>query len=494
MGPGAPCGAVTERSSPGLAPAGVGAERALGFFRLTRRQSSPQDGIVTLPPGSTLPAAVQTLSWMLRPIESFEEAFHRFGDIYTLKNSIFGTEVIISRPEAIKEVFTGDPAIYQAGAAAAALGLVLGDRSVLLLDGEEHLRQRRLMLPSFHGERMQLYAETMRDITEQVMDHWPRGEPFAFHPSMQRIALEVILRTVFGLDEGAHLDELRNRLTAFLDRIQSPFGLLSMLPALQRDLGPFTPWASFLRDRARVDALIHDQIARRRADPSASGRTDVLAMLLTAVDEEGKRMTSAELRDELMTILSAGHETTATALCWSVQEILSRPAVLERLLEELHSVIPGTRLMPEHLPRLAFLDAVIKETLRLRPPIPFVGRKLKVGVTLCGYEIPAGTLVVPCIYLTHRLPEIYPEPAEFRPERFLDKRPDPYTWLPFGGGTHRCLGMAFALYEMKVILATVLLRAKLRLARRAPAQVSLRSFVIAPKGGTQVVWVSGEIP
>jgi cytochrome P450 len=445
---------------------------------------------MALPPGPRAPAALQTLRFLAAPEASQRAVAKRYGHLYTVKNLIFGIEVIVADPELIKQVFTGDTDVFYAGEANAGLGALVGDRSLLLLDGAAHLRERRRMMPPFHGERMQSYAATMQEITEQVISTWREGEALSLHEPMQRITLEIILRTVFGLAQGARRDELRDKLASLMNRIQSPLGILMMNPALQRDLGPLTPWAAFVRERREVNEILYAEIAQRRAalaSPEGKRRDDVLSLLLEAKDEEGQGMTDEELRDELMTLLTAGHETTATALCWAFEQILLHPEVHAQILAELDAVAPEGQMQGEQLSRLEYLDATIKEALRLRPIIPVVARRTKAKVVLGGYEIPAETLIVPSVYNTHRRADLYPEPDAFKPERFLGKKPDPYAWLPFGGGVRRCLGMAFALYELKIVLATVLRSRELRLKKHAPLRVVLRSFVFAPAGGTPVV-------
>ncbi len=436
---------------------------------------------MALPPGPSLPAAVQTLGYMRWPIDFLERCHRRYGDCFTINTLLFGVEVALVHPDAIKQAFTGDPDVIRAGAANVALEPLLGARSVLLLDGPEHLRQRRLLMPPFHGERMLAYARTMRTITEAGVARFPVGRPFALHPHVQGITLDIILRTVFGVDEGEHLQELRAALTRVLDRLSSASATLALAPAMRRSFFGISPWDTFLRDVRHADDSIHRQIARRRNAGARGGepRQDILAMLLDARDEDGQPMTDAELRDELMTLLAAGHETTATMLCWALELILGDARVHERILAELDSA--GE---PAELPYLA---ATIKEVLRLRPVVPAVGRKLVAPMEIGGYLLPAGVMVAPSTYLTHRLPAFYPEPDAFRPERFLGKKPDPYAWLPFGGGIRRCLGMAFALYELEVVLATVLKSVRMRKARVEPAKVVLRGFTFVPEGGGEVV-------
>jgi cytochrome P450 len=444
---------------------------------------------MALPPGPRLHPALQTLLYYARPLEFLKWCERNHGSCFTVNTLFFGTEVCVTDPEGIRQIFTADPELVRAGEANALLRPVLGDRSVLLLDGVEHIRQRRLLMPPFHGERMVAYADAMREITERSIASFPREEPFALHTHTQRITLDIILRTVFGMSEGPEHEELRDALGRLLDQTSAVMFSVAVIPKLQRDLGPLTPWAAFQRELRRTDALIYRQIARRRRAKEAGGdrREDVLSMLLDAVDEEGKSMSDKELRDELMTLLAAGHETTATQLCWMFEQLLASPRVKARVEDELSEVTGGGPVRASHIPSLKYLDATVKEVLRLRPVIPGVARFLRAPMTVLGYELPVGTIVAPYITLTHRRPDIYPDPEELRPERFLDKKLDPYAWFPFGGGTRRCLGMAFAMYELKVVTATLLTEVSLKLARRAPGRVTLRGFTHAPEAGTMVV-------
>jgi cytochrome P450 len=445
---------------------------------------------MSLPPGPTLPASVQTLFFILRPLGFVDWCRRRYGDCFTVNTLLFGREIEVVHPELVRQVFTGDPDVFRAGEGNAILGPLVGPASILLLDGSDHVRQRKLLMPPFHGERMAAYASTMQDIVERAVDAWPTGSPFALYPHMQRVTLEIILRTVFGVEEGSQLGDLRDALTRVLNRQSSLVAALFTAPPFRKSFWGLTPWDGFLRDRDRADALIYRQIARRRAQTQREGakHQDILAMLLAARDEAGQPMTDSELRDELMTLLVAGHETTATMLCWAFELVLTHPSVHDRLRRELCDA--GADASDPDLAaisRLPYLDATLKEVLRLRPVIPAVGRRLKKASTIGGHEVPAGELIVPVSVLTHRDATIYPEPDRFRPERFLDSKPDPYAWYPFGGGSRRCLGMAFSLYEMKIVLASVLTRTRLQKRRNEPARVTLRGFTLVPKGGTQVI-------
>lgn len=426
---------------------------------------------------------MQTLHWIRRPIPFLEENIRRYGDYFRFRLLMGGTAVVTRDPEAIRTVFTASGEVLRAGEAGAQiLRPLVGDSSVLVLDGAAHLRQRRLMLPSFHGERMKAYAEAMRDSTAEVVAGWPRGEPFPVHPSMQQITLQVIVRTVFGVDEHARMTALGDQLTRVLETGSRPNFLGALLP--MRRVGPF---AEFLREKALADAMIYDEIRRRRELGDAAQRSDVLSLLLQARDDDDQPMTDEEVRDELVTLLVAGHETTATSLAWTLERMLSHRAVWERARAEVASVLGGEPVTDERVGKLVWLDAVIKESLRLRPIIPMVARRLVVPMSFGGFDLPAGTVIAPSIYLTQRRPDVYPQPDRFMPERFLGVKPDPYTWLPFGGGIRRCLGMAFALYEMKIVLATLLQRVDLELAPGASDRMARRSITFAPADGARVV-------
>ena len=436
-----------------------------------------------LPPGPSAPSAVQLLHFTQRPLAWLEDCARRYGDPFTVRLPGLGAFVMIAAPELIKQVFTGDDDVLHAGKANAMLEPMVGRHSVLLLDGAPHLRQRRLLSPPLRGDRMAAYAPLMAEITAATLARMPRGTPFALHDHLQSITLDVILRAVFGLEAGAGLTELRALLVAMLE---PPPALMAFLPVRYLDF-PGSPYRRFLRRRDAVDGALRAILRARRAAPEP-GRTDILSLLGAARDDHGVAMTEDELRDELMTMLIAGHETTATALSWTFACLLEHPEVLARVVAELDGARTASgELDVAALARLEYLDAVIKETLRLRPILPDVVRKVQAPMELAGYAIPTGVSLAPCIHLAHRRATSFPEPRRFRPERFLGAKLDPYTWLPFGGGIRRCLGMAFALHEMKIVLGVILSRAQLRLAKPGPVAVVRRSITLAPAGGTRVV-------
>jgi cytochrome P450 len=438
---------------------------------------------VSLPPGPRAPPAYQLLQFTLRPLEYFEECGARFGDPFTARLAGLGTYVSLSAPELIKQVFTGDPEQLLAGAANAVLEPMVGRNSVLLLDGLPHQRQRKLLMPPLHGERMRAYAQVMAETTVAELKRMPSGRAFSLHAHMQAITLDVILRTVFGLSAGPEMEALR---AALVDFLVLPPAIVTFIPPRYLDF-PLSPYRTFVKKRTAVHAQL-DAVVRARRAAKDEGRTDVLSLLLAARDDAGQPMTDEELRDELITMLLAGHETTATSLSWAFALLLGHPQVLERLQAEVEGARLGDgSLDVSAVPKLEYTDAVIKEALRLRPILPDVVRKLTKPTRIAGYDIPAGVNLMPTIYLAHRRAETYPEPEAFKPERFIGAKIDSNAWLPFGGGVRRCLGMAFALYEMKIVLAQTLLHVKLKLASEKPPKVVRRAITLAPKGGTPVL-------
>jgi cytochrome P450 family 135 len=425
-----------------------------------------------LPPGPRTPRAVQAASWIARPLAFMERCQARYGDVFTVSIEPKTTWVFFSHPDAIKEIFTGDPAVFHAGEGNVILLPVLGSQSVLLLDDAAHIEQRKLMLPSFHGERMQRYGDLMGEIAQNELEGWPLGESFPIWPRMQALTLEVILRAVFGVTEAASLDRMRAALKSMLDWTTDPRRLLALAT-----FGPYRVRDSrfFKQAMAPVDALILEEIRRRREDPDLTEREDVLSLLLQAHHEDGSPMTDSELRDELVTLLVAGHETTATSLSWAVERLLRNPRSLARLQDEVRAG------------ETEYLDAVIKETLRLRPVIPIVVRKLTRTVEVAGHALPAGVSAVPAIHLVHRRSDVYPDPHSFKPERFLETPPGTYTWIPFGGGPRRCLGASFAQFEMKIVLAAIVDRMTMRPARGEPERIARRAIAMTPRHGAEVV-------
>ena len=427
-----------------------------------------------LPPGMPFPKAIQTALWSRQARRVLYACQDRYGDMFTIRIAHEGTWVILADPEAIKQVFTGDPKVFHAGEGNEILAPVLGRNSLLVLDEERHMSQRRLLLPSFHGERMKGYVETMGEIAAREIDRWPTGTPYALRPRMQAVTLEIILRTVFGVgeDETAKLADLRDALRDFLDLTTNPRMLLPLVLVGPDRVRRFSP---FRRRIDRVDGLIYREIAERRKATDLAERDDVLSLLVGARHEDGSPMSDEEMRDELLTLLVAGHETTATSLSWAVERLVRHPEKLERLRSEVED--GGD----------AYLTATIQETLRLRPVIALVLRKLTEPVEIGGRELPAGAAVAPCVYLVHRNPEIYPEPGRFLPERFLENPPGTYTWIPFGGGIRRCLGASFAQFEMAVVLEELVKRHRIRPASPKPERIFRRAITETPRHDAEVV-------
>ncbi len=427
------------------------------------------------PPGPRLPSAVQTAAFVRDPLAFWRRCGTRYGRCFAVTIWPFGRMVVITDRELVKTVLTGDRDDLRAGEGNATGGLfeaALGRGSLLLLDGADHLRHRRLMLPPFHGRRLHAYAERMAEAARRSAAGWPRGEAFTLRPRLQDITLEVILSTVFGVEDPTRVERFRELAVEFVD-MSGRRGV--MLPPLRR-LGRLNrPLRRFVSARAGLHGLLAEEIAERRAAEGTGGRDDVLSLLVAARFEDGGRLSDAELRDELMTLLMAGHETTASAISWTVELLLRHPAEMARLRSELGS--DGD----------AYLDAVIEESLRLRPVIDLVARRARAPVTLGPYAVRAGELLAPSIYLLHLDPEYYPEPQLFRPERFLGRSPDTYAWLPFGGGARRCLGASFAQFEMRIVLREILQHVLLRPARREPERVAMRNITLAPARGVEVV-------
>jgi cytochrome P450 len=426
----------------------------------------------TLPPGPRLPRAIQLLGWWTRPVAFLERCRDRYGKRFTIRLVSTPPFVMLSDPDELRELFTAPPDVLHPGEGARILEPVVGHNSVILLDESDHLEQRKLMLPAFHGEKMQLLSGLMTEVAEREAARWPRQEPIALHPRLQALTLEVILRAVFGLDRGERLDALRKRLTAILSLGSGP---VALVPFLQRDLGGRTPWARFLRLREEANALIFELIEERRSD--GGDRDDILSLLLAARHEDGSPMSPQELRDELMTLLVAGHETTASELAWAFERLARSPEVCSRLVEEIDRDADD-----------AYLTATIQETLRRRPVLPNAAPRLvKQRVEIGGWSYPPGVCVLASAYLVHHDPALYPDPYAFRPERFLDEPPGTYTWIPFGGGRRRCLGASFAMLEMKIVLRAVLSRSELAVGGEGLELSRRRAITLSPRRGAVTV-------
>ena len=428
---------------------------------------------MTLPPEHSSRPAVQTLRWMFRPIEFMDEARKRYGETFGVKFIGFQTPLYFtSDPAAAKAIYSNSQNTLPPGRNTV-LEPVMGPRSVLLLEGSEHMARRKLMLPAFHGERMRAYQSVIEEVIDREIDSWRQGEEFRIHPRMQSVTLEVILRAVFGVTDAGRQLRMRAALAVLLRQTSS--SARQLLGLSTQRFGRWGPWRSFEKTLDRVDALIYEEIAARREDPELESREDILSMLISARFEDGEQMSDAELRDQLVTLLLAGHETTATALAWTFDLLLRNPEPLQRLQAE---VAAGGE---------EYMRATITESLRLRPVIPIAGRRLVEPLDIDGYTLPAGSDVSPAIYLAHTRPDIYPEPRSFKPERFLAGGPDTYAWIPFGGGVRRCLGASFAEFEMRIVLREILGRCRLRAASSEPEGLTRRNITFSPKRGTPVV-------
>jgi len=443
-----------------------------------------------LPPGPDSHPIVNMVRWVRTPLAMLEQLAATYGPAFSVRIPRMPEPMVFfAEPAAIKDIWTGDPDVLRAGEANVILRSALGPSSLLLLDGLEHLRERRLMLPPFHGDRMRGYGEAMRDATLAEIARWRHGVGFPIQGAMQTITLEVIMRTIFGVGDEPRLRPLRDALVRYTTLATSRLGtaILMLTPpeyavrlqqAAAHGLGRLLPWSPIVRAQSETDRIVRDVIAARRRDGTA-GRSDVLSMLLDARDEHGAAMTDDELRDEMLTLLLAGHETTATTLAWVIHHLLAHPAHLARARAEVDEV-------GDDVERLVFLDAVIKETLRLTPIIPLVARRVARATTIGGHALPAGAVAAAAIYLVHRRPDLWPDPARFDPARFLGKKLDPTHYFPFGGGTRRCLGMAFATFEMKIVLAAILARVDLA-AGSDRVRLVRRGITLAPSDGMPVV-------
>ncbi|MBD2770813.1 cytochrome P450 [Iningainema tapete] len=439
-----------------------------------------------LPNGPQTPSVVQTLQWIVSPMSYMEDWRARYGDIFTLR--LNGTDIVfVSNPQGMQEILTGDTKELEApGELNLIFESLLGKNSVITLSGLQHQRQRQLLMPPFHGERMRNYSQVISDVTEQIMSQWQIGKPFNIRSATQAITLRVIMQAVFGLSCGDRAQELERLLAVLLDKGSSKLGVTMLyFPVLQKDFGPMSPWGQAQRRQQQVDRLLYEEIRERRKLPDASG-TDILSLLIAARDEAGQQMTDEELHDELITLLVAGHETTATALAWAFYWIHKLPAVREKLLQELDSL--GEDPDPSTIFKLPYLNAVCCETLRIYPVAMLTfPRQVKTSISLCGYELEPGTVVIGSIYLTHQREDLYPEPKQFKPERFLERQFSAYEYLPFGGGVRRCIGLAFALFEMKVALAKILSRYELELVDNGEVQAKRRGLVTGQDRPIQLV-------
>ncbi|MFN6567722.1 cytochrome P450 [Dendronalium sp. ChiSLP03b] len=440
----------------------------------------------SLPDGPKVPRLLRLFKFITQPVQYVEDFAKVYGDNFTVWGSRDVHMVYFSHPQALEEIFTADSNHFETGEGNSILRFLLGDNSLILLNGDRHQRQRQLLTPPFHGERMRAYGQTIREITQQVSNEWNIGKPFKIRTSMQEITLRVILRVVFGVDEGPFFQELRQLLTSLLDFMSSPLmSSIFFFSFMQKDLGAWSPWGRITRLLQQIDQLIYALIQERRAE-SEQHRQDILSLLISARYDDGEPMSDAELRDELMTMLVAGHETTASALTWAFYWLDQLPEVRDKLLRELDTL--GVNPDPSSVAKLPYLTAVCQETLRIYPiVISGFFRIVKSPIEIMGYQLPKGTAIIPSIYLAHHREAVYPQPQQFRPERFLERQFSPYEYLPFGGGNRRCIGLAFAQYEMKIALATILLQFQISLIDQRQVRPVRRGLTLAAPAGLQMV-------
>ncbi len=442
--------------------------------------TTPRAAATGLPPGPRAPAFAQTLAWAIAPTWVMDRCARRLGDAFTLTFSPSGMKlVLISDPQDVKTLFTAPPEIAPSATGNSPIRPVMGERSVLVLTGAEHMRQRKLLLPPFHGERMREYEQTIVDATRADMAGWPRGEPMRLQERTRAITLEVILRAVFGV-EAERMDAMREAIAGLL----APMNSLRMVWMAMRRMSLERPTGAIGRALDRLDETIYAELARRRVQEDLGERTDILSLLMQARDEDGEPLTDGELRDELVTLLLAGHETTATSVAWAIERLVRHPQTLARLVAEIDAGPDGGE---------RYANAVVNETLRVRPVVPIVGRILSEDFEIGGRLLPAGTRVMPSIYLTNRNPRVYDAPSEFRPERFLQDTPETFSWIPFGGGIRRCIGASFAQLEMKLMLRTMLgeLQPSLpagRMTSPGGELIRRRAITLVPGRGARVVW------
>src|SRR6476661_2441092 len=439
---------------------------------------------MTLTNGPKTPRFVQLIQWIIAPLTYMDKCAKQYGDIFTVQLGNLGPWVMIDHPQAVQEMLNSN-SFHAPGRLNSLLKPLMGEQSMIMLSGERHKRSRQLLMPPFHGERMRNYGQLICDIAADVASKWSVDRPFVARSAMEEVTMRVILQAVFGMDDGPRLQALRPLLASFINMTNSPLrSSILFLKWMQQDWGSWSPWGRMKQRERKINELIYAEIEERRLQPDAN-RTDILSLMMAARDENGQPMTNEELRDELMTLLLAGHETTATALAWAFYWIHHLPSVRQKLLQELDSL--GENPDPMEIFRLPYLSAVCQETLRIYPVAMLTfSREVFAPVELMGYQLEPGTVVIGSIYLTHRREDLYPEPLQFKPERFLERQFSPYEYLPFGGGSRRCIGLALAQLEMKLVLATILRNFDLVLAEKKPVQAKRRGVTLGPAGGVRM--------
>lgn len=432
-----------------------------------------------LPDSPQIPALVQTLQIIAQPTQFLQSCAQQYGDTFTLR--ILGLNsppvVFFSRPDDLETIFTTDAKQFEFGKITYVFQPLTGPQSLIMQDGKRHQRLRQLLMPPLHGKRLPTYGQLIREITEDTISNWSVGQTLAIRDFMSDISLQVILRVVFGLNPGPRYQQFKHLIEPFLEKVTSPlYSVQFFWPALQQNWGSWSPWGQFLQQQQQIDGLIYAEMAdRRRQSPGE----DILSLLMMAQDEQGDCLTDQELRDQLITVLLLGHETTASALAWAFYWIHRYPEISDRLTQELQGL--GENPDPLAVTQLPYLSAVCQEALRIHP-IALIAqpRLVKESLEINGYCYDPGTILVPCIHLAHRRSEVYPEPESFQPERFLNRKFSQYEYFPFGGGNRSCIGMALSLFEMKLILATVLSHYQLTLCDNKPVRPVRRGITIVP--------------
>lgn len=432
-----------------------------------------------------MPAFIQILNWILRPVPFMKNCIRKYGDWFTIRFPGLPPFVITSDPAAVKQIFAGSPEQLYSGIANRILKPTMGEHSVLLADGDTHLRLRKLMSAPLHGDRMRSYQADMQNVTQRVADGWKQNKPFAFHPEMQSITLQIIIHAVFGFKGGERFEQLKTKCAKLLDTVSNPFGILlvnndgeiRLKPLLALPV-PFSPYVQMQNLLKELDVILYAEIEeRQRID--CSGRTDILSLLIESRDENNQALSPKELRDQMVTLLLAGHETTATAICWVFYRLLLHDEIRANLIKELEA--------NDWSPDTDYLDAVIKEAMRINPVVQLVVRHLNEPLEIAGKQLPRGVVVAPCIYLTHYRSDIWDKPQDFKPERMLENRILPFEFFPFGGGVRRCIGAAFASYEMQVVISCILKDFDLKLKPGYRMKITRRGITFAPSKGLPVV-------
>jgi cytochrome P450 len=465
--------------------------RALAYYLIWRLNGLSRKGIQLLSNGQSLPAGFkspaiwQLLRYTHSPLKFLEDGARRFGDSFLVRFSMYGQYIILASPDAVRDVFRGDAHVLHSGESNQFLIPTVGPNSVLVLDEEAHSRQRRIQLPPLKGERMRSFFDAMQTATLESIRTWPVGQPFRILEPMQRITLRVILQAVFGLTAGAERDEIEQKVHRLLAQGRSKYSLI-LLKTLPRNLLQKSRWAPFYREMRALDESLYSHITACRRKSAEKRGESILADLIEATGEDGRPLSDQEIRDALLTLVLAGHETTSIALAWALEQIVPRVDVVKKITDELNQASGG---LPhaEDLSGLEYLDAAIRESLRIRTVLPIVVRLTKRSFMAGGREYPPGIVLCPCSHLVHRRPDLYPDPERFRPERFLERKYAGHEWFPFGGGNRTCLGMAFALYEMKVVLATLFKHVSLAPLPGMQSNPVRRGLSLAPDDGVEMI-------